>query len=103
MVRRIKIKNAASIYEAMPAFQILPPSSKRGKPAQRKGLAFLFASALQRLDLSKTHGAYLFYAPLRNLEPINLNPEPVAPATRLERKEAHLFFFRQSFEDAHGV
>ena len=96
MVRRIKIKNAASIYEAMPAFQILPPSSERREyyhdplplkeenPRRGRGLAFLFAS-------------------LRNLEPVNLNPEPVAPATRLERKETHLLLFRQSFEDAHGV
>ena len=41
-------------------------------------------------------GAYLFYAPLRNLEPVNLNPEPVAPATRLEHKETHLFFICSS-------
>lgn len=99
----------------MPAFQILPPSSERREyyrdPLPQKeevdsaeeGVGIFICVALQHLDLSKTHGAYLFYAPLRNLEPVNLNPEPVAPATRLERKETHLFFFRQSFEDAHGV
>lgn len=68
LVRRIKIKNAASIYEAMPAFQILPPSSERRKTRAEEGVGI----------------AYLFYAPLRNLEPVNLNPEPVAPATRLD-------------------
>ena len=99
----------------MPAFQILPPSSERREyyrdllplkeEADRaeEGAGIFICVALQRLDLSKTHGAYLFYAPLRNLEPVNLNPEPIAPATRLERKEAHLLLFRQSFEDAHGV
>lgn len=98
----------------MPAFQILPPSPERREyyrdplPLKeenpRRGRVGIFICvALQRLDLSKTHGAHLFYAPLRNLEPVNLNPEPVAPATRLERKETHLLLFRQSFEDAHGV
>ena len=93
----------------MPAFQILPPSSERREyyrdplPLKEEAVGIFICVALQRIDLSKTHGAYLFYAPLRNLEPVNLNPEPVAPATRLERKETHLFFFRQSFEDAHGV
>lgn len=76
---------------------------EKRKTRAEEGVGIFICVALQRLDLSKTHGAYLFYVPLRNLEPVNLNPEPVAPATRLERKEAHLFFFRQSFENAHGV
>lgn len=71
---------------------------KKRKTRAEEGVGIFICVALQRLDLSKTHGAYLFYARLRNLE-----PEPVAPATRLERKEAHLLLFRQSFEDAHGV
>lgn len=79
----------------MPAFQILPPSSERREyyrdPLPLNG------------ENPRIGRGWHFFAPLRNLEPVNLNPEPVAPATRLERKETHLFFFRQSFEDAHGV
>lgn len=85
MLRRIKIKNAASIYEAMPVFQIPPPSSERReyyrdplplkeKTRAEEGVGIFICVALQRLDLSKTHGTYLFYVPLRNLEPVNLNP-----------------------------
>lgn len=82
----------------MPAFQIPPPSSERRE---------YYRDPLPLKEKTRAEEgvgiAYLFYAPLRNLEPVNLNPEPVAPATRLERKETHLLLFRQSFEDAHGV
>ena len=78
----------------------LPP---KGEARRYVTNDFLNLTALPIGEGALLCGASYYDAPLRNLEPVNLNPEPVAPATRLERKEAHLLLFRQSFEDAHGV